>query len=195
MLRGKRKSVSPRGSRPESVNECCSCVPVIYTWIFKMAAVWARANQIILWQAERGERLGLQAAKFVGKASWNCLWIFSSAERKKGIQNKFGQARRKRKRGVRKRKWNKGKEYGCRPVSKWIKNGQAAFPYRLGNEVMTTSSWLVVEPIVLNHISTLLEILLSLLFVQFQSFSFLLYTISYQRSSSQVSQYHLQFSC
>ena len=40
---------------------------------------------------------------------------------------------------------------------------------------MTASSLLVVEPIALNHISTLLEILLFLLFVQFQSFSFLLY--------------------
>ena len=49
-------------------------------------------------------RLGLQAAQFVGKASWNCLRIISSAERRKRIQNKFSQARRKRKRGVRERK-------------------------------------------------------------------------------------------
>ena len=28
----------------------------------------------------RAGRLGLQAAEFVGKASWNCLRIFSSAE-------------------------------------------------------------------------------------------------------------------
>ena len=109
-----------------------------------------------------GERrtAGSVSGKIWRQDNWNCLRIISSAERGEIIQDNSSQARRKRRRGVRERKRNKGKEYGCRPVSEWINNGQAAFPYQLGNEVMTTSSWLVVEPIVLNHISTLLEILL-----------------------------------
>ena len=106
-----------------------------------MAAVWARANQIIWWSAERGERLGLQAAKFVGKASRNCLGIFPSAERKKRIQP----SKKERKRGVREGKWNKGKEYGCRPVSEWIKKWPSRFPViarkRSYDDIFVTSRW------------------------------------------------------
>ena len=133
-----------------------------------------RANQII-WQEVESWTVGSVSGKICRQDNWNCLRIISSVEREERIQDNSSQARRKRKRGVRERKWNKGKEYGCRPVSEWVKNGQAAFSYQLWTEVMTAPSWLVVEPIALNHISTLLEILLFLLFVQFQSFSFPLY--------------------
>ena len=135
-----------------------------------------RANEII-WQEVESWTVGSLSGKICRQDNWNCLRIISSAKREEKIQDNSSQARRKGKRGVRERKWNKGREYGCRPVSESVKNGQAAFSYQLWTEFMTAPSWLVVEPIALNHISTLLEILLSLLFVQFQSFSFLLYCI------------------
>ena len=151
-----------------------------------------RANQII-WPEVESWTVGSVSGEICKQDNYNCLRIISSAEREEKIQDNSSQARRKGKRGVRERKWNKGKEYGCQPVSESVKNGQAAFSYQVGNEVLTASSWLFVEPITLNHISTLLEILLFLLFVQFQYFSFQFIPFTSSDSNSQVNQYQVQF--
>ena len=103
MMRGKRKRGSPRGDRLESVMNAMA-VRRLFILEFSRWPPFKQEPIESFNEKWRAGRPGLQAAKFVREASWNCLRIFPSAERRKRIQNNFSQARRKRKQGVRKRK-------------------------------------------------------------------------------------------
>ena len=96
MMRGKRKRVSPRGNRLESGMNAMA-MRRLFILEFSRWPPFEREPLGSFGEKSRASKLGLQAAKFVGKTSWNCLRIIPSAERKKRIQGNFNQARRKRK--------------------------------------------------------------------------------------------------
>ena len=98
MMRGKRQRVSPRGNRLESGMNAMA-VRRLFILDFSRWPPFEREPIRSFGEKSRASKLGLSAANFVGKTSWSCLRIISSAERKKRIQGNFYQARRKRKRG------------------------------------------------------------------------------------------------
>ena len=99
MIGGKWKRSSPRGNRLASVMNTIA-VRRLFILEFSRWPPFEREPIGSFGEKRRAGRLGLQAAEFAGKTSWNCLIIFSSAERRERIQNKLSQARSIKKREV-----------------------------------------------------------------------------------------------
>ena len=88
----KWKRGSPRGNKLESGMNAMA-VRRLFILEFSRWPPFEREPIGSFGEKSRASKLGLLAAKFVGKTSWNCFRIFSSAERRKRIQNKFSRAR------------------------------------------------------------------------------------------------------